>query len=76
LKDVPAEHKGLIAGFVETLFQLYADCHFTFLEINPLVIVDNKVHILDLAAKLDSGAEYLCRDYGAIGSFLPHLAGF
>ena len=62
LRHVADEDKELIAGFAEALFQLYIDCHFTYLEINPLVIVDNKVHILDLAAKLDSGAEYLCGD--------------
>ena len=62
LGDVPAEYRELIAGFVETLFQFYMDCHFTYLEINPFVVVENKIHILDLAAKLDSGAEFLCID--------------
>jgi len=61
LGEVPADNKGLVAGFIETLFKIYADCHFTFLEINPLIVVDGKVYILDLAAKLDSTAEFLCR---------------
>jgi len=31
----------------------------------PLVVQDGKVHVLDLAAKLDATAEYLCKlDWG------------
>ncbi len=42
------------------------DCQFTYLEINPLVVIPNKegtsaeVHFLDLAAKLDQTAEFEC----------------
>jgi len=31
--------------------------HFTYLEINPIVMVGAEVYILDLAAKLDQTAE-------------------
>ncbi len=62
LGQVPAGHKDLIAGFIESLFKLYADCHFTFLEINPLVVVGERTFVLDLAAKLDSTAGYLCEN--------------
>jgi ATP citrate (pro-S)-lyase len=55
------ERKGIVAGFIEVLFRLYADCHFAYLEINPLVVVDGRIHILDLAARLDSTAEFLCK---------------
>ncbi len=37
------------------------DLHFTYLEINPLVVTDQQVHILDLASKIDQTAEYLCK---------------
>ena len=42
------------------------DLHFTYLEINPLVVVD-KVYVLDLASKIDQTAEYLCKSkWGSI----------
>ena len=37
------------------------DLHFTYLEINPLVITGESVYILDLASKVDQTADYLCR---------------
>jgi len=36
--------------------------HFAYLEINPLVMTGNKMHILDMVAKLDDTAEYLMKD--------------
>lgn len=35
--------------------------HFTYLEINPLVVTDTAIYILDLAAKLDATADFICR---------------
>lgn len=32
------------------------------MEINPLVVKDNQVYILDLAAKLDETSAFLCSD--------------
>lgn len=61
LGNLKVEDRNIVAGFIEGLFKLYADCHFTFLEINPLVVVDGRVHILDLAARLDSAADFLCK---------------
>ncbi len=58
LKGVSANRKRLIAGFIESLFRFYADLNFTYLEINPLVVTENSVIPLDLAAKLDSTAEF------------------
>jgi ATP citrate (pro-S)-lyase len=47
-----------LAGFLEALFRFYADLNFTLLEINPLVVTDDAVIPLDLAAKLDSAADF------------------
>lgn len=55
------DRKGIVAGFIEVLFRLYADCHFAYFEINPLVVVGDRIHILDLAARLDSTADFLCQ---------------
>ena len=51
--------KSRAAIFVQKLYAVYVARHFTYLEINPLVITDEKIYILDLAAKLDSAADYL-----------------
>jgi len=51
----------MVASFVQALYKLYVDQYFTYLEINPLVVTGSSIHILDLAAKLDSTADYLCR---------------
>jgi len=53
--------KEIVAQFVEALYKSYVDLFFTYLEINPLVISGGKIHMLDLAAKLDATADFLCR---------------
>lgn len=58
LGRVPRERRALLAGFIEGLFRFYADLNYAYLEINPLVVVGDKVYPLDLAAKLDDTAEF------------------
>ena len=53
--------KELVAGFVVALYRQYVQLHFTYLEVNPLVVTGGKIYILDLAAKLDATADYVCR---------------
>eukprot|EP00050_Salpingoeca_kvevrii_P006445 m.289422 g.289422 ORF g.289422 m.289422 type:complete len:1078 (+) comp12131_c0_seq1:124-3357(+) len=60
LSTTPAERKAILAQFIAALFKIYRDLFFTYLEINPIVVVKDKLYILDLAAKLDQTAEYLC----------------
>lgn len=60
LPHVPAERKPLLATFIASLYQAFVLLNFTYLEINPVVIVNNQVYYLDLAAKLDQTAEYEC----------------
>uniref|UniRef100_A0A1B6DX35 ATP-citrate synthase n=1 Tax=Clastoptera arizonana TaxID=38151 RepID=A0A1B6DX35_9HEMI len=61
LVNVAAAKKKKVATFVESLFKLYVDLYFTYLEINPLVVTDDAIYILDLAAKVDSTADFICR---------------
>lgn len=61
LTNVAAAKKLMIAKFIESLYQLYTELYFTYLEINPLVVTKDTIHILDLAAKLDSTADFVCR---------------
>ncbi|XP_055702913.1 ATP-citrate synthase isoform X2 [Phlebotomus papatasi] len=61
LIEVSATKKKFVANFIYNLYQLYVDLYFTYLEINPLVVTGQSIHILDLAAKLDSTADFICR---------------
>ncbi|XP_056325943.1 ATP-citrate synthase [Danio aesculapii] len=61
LVHVPDEKKEVLASFIMGLFNLYEDLYFTYLEINPLVVTKDGVHVLDMAAKIDSAAEYICK---------------
>lgn len=55
------DHFHNLFSFIISLYNVFVDYHFTYLEINPLVQTkDGQLHMLDLAAKLDQTAEYLC----------------
>lgn len=58
LQALPKERRKIISGFVRALFEVYRELHFTYLEINPIVVVRDQVHILDLAAKIDATAYF------------------
>ncbi|KAJ1653118.1 ATP citrate lyase subunit 1 [Dispira simplex] len=55
----------VLVSFISRLYAVYVDLHFTYLEINPLVVLEPtqagaapQVYYLDLAAKLDQTAEF------------------
>jgi ATP citrate (pro-S)-lyase len=58
LVKLSAHRKARVAGFIEALFKFYADLNFTYLEINPVAVTEDAVIPLDLAAKLDSTAQF------------------
>ncbi|KAI9869981.1 MAG: glutathione synthetase ATP-binding domain-like protein [Pleopsidium flavum] len=66
LKKVPKGVHNVLVDFISRLYAVYVDCQFTYLEINPLVVIPNsegtsaEVYFLDLAAKLDQTAEFEC----------------
>ncbi|AEO71745.1 8f01b00c-5da9-4416-869e-43e4a0d2d206 [Thermothielavioides terrestris] len=66
LKNVPKGLHNVLVDFITRLYAVYVDCQFTYLEINPLVVIPNEdgtsasVHFLDLAAKLDQTADFEC----------------
>ncbi|XP_071961776.1 ATP-citrate synthase-like [Antedon mediterranea] len=60
MSKVIASKQDMIAKFVAQLYEQFQALYFTYLEINPLVVTD-KIYILDMAAKLDATAEYLCK---------------
>ncbi|XP_057682298.1 ATP-citrate synthase isoform X1 [Corythoichthys intestinalis] len=61
LTQIPNEKKDILASFIVGLFNLYEDLYFTYLEINPLVVTQDGVYILDMAAKIDATADYICK---------------
>uniref|UniRef100_A0A5F8H2Z2 ATP-citrate synthase n=1 Tax=Monodelphis domestica TaxID=13616 RepID=A0A5F8H2Z2_MONDO len=61
LVHAPDSKKEILASFISGLFHLYEDLYFTYLEINPLVVTKDGVYILDLAAKIDATADYICK---------------
>ncbi|KAI9251177.1 citrate synthase-like protein [Sporodiniella umbellata] len=64
LENVPEFKHDVLVDFIQRLYAVYIDLHFTYLEINPLVVTDPvegqtpQVMYLDLAAKLDQTAEF------------------
>ncbi|KAG9343972.1 hypothetical protein JZ751_012447 [Albula glossodonta] len=61
LTHVSPDKKEVLASFIVGLFNLYEDLYFTYLEINPIVVTKNGVFVLDMAAKIDATADYICK---------------
>ncbi|XP_071454638.1 ATP-citrate synthase [Hetaerina americana] len=73
LTHISSSKRKLVAKFIESLYAVYVDLHFTYLEINPLVITEpisgdqQSIFILDLAAKIDATADFICHSkWGAV----------
>ncbi|KAI8921999.1 citrate synthase-like protein [Powellomyces hirtus] len=72
LHDVKsASQKATLVDFITRLYAVYTDLQFTYLEINPLVVLETpgsppQVFYLDLAAKLDQTADFECGKQWAI----------
>ncbi|KAF9435876.1 glutathione synthetase ATP-binding domain-like protein, partial [Entomortierella beljakovae] len=64
LINVPQAKQDALVDFISRLYAVYVDLHYTYLEINPLVVLDPtaehpaQVFFLDMAAKLDQTAEF------------------
>jgi ATP-citrate lyase beta-subunit len=57
--DIPAQNRGQFAAFAIQFFKFYRDMNFAYLEINPIVMLDNnEMAILDLVARLDDTAGF------------------
>jgi ATP citrate (pro-S)-lyase len=61
----------MLTSFILSLFQTYMDLHFTYLEINPLVVRDDGIFVLDLACKIDQTADFLCKSKWGDVDFPP-----
>uniref|UniRef100_A0A2K6VY59 ATP-citrate synthase n=1 Tax=Onchocerca volvulus TaxID=6282 RepID=A0A2K6VY59_ONCVO len=59
---VQSQKLSLLKTFIKALYHIYKENYFTYLEINPFVLINNRIYILDLAAKLDETALFLCSE--------------
>ncbi|GMY26264.1 ATP-citrate synthase alpha chain protein 1 [Fagus crenata] len=55
---LPMEIKVEIEEFIKTVFALFQDLDFTFLEMNPFALVDGKPYPLDMRGELDDTAAF------------------
>lgn len=56
------KRRDAVAAFMKGLYQFYADCGFTYLEINPFTFSkDGEIVPLDMVAKADDTAAFDCR---------------
>eukprot|EP00697_Spironema_sp_BW2_P001718 gnl/Spiro4/12315_TR6495_c0_g1_i1.p1 gnl/Spiro4/12315_TR6495_c0_g1~~gnl/Spiro4/12315_TR6495_c0_g1_i1.p1 ORF type:complete len:1132 (-),score=366.02 gnl/Spiro4/12315_TR6495_c0_g1_i1:60-3389(-) len=66
LAHIPETKRERLAAFIAAVHQVVIEQHFTYLEINPLVMLhDAHSHLtsfvpLDLAAKIDQTASFIC----------------
>jgi len=60
--DIPEDKKETYVNFAINFYKFFRDLNFAYLEINPVVIKDNKVYLLDLVARLDDTAGFLMKD--------------
>merc|ERR1719420_2523015 len=59
LVNVPGAIKQKVHKFLLELYEVYTRCHFVYLEINPLMVTQDVITPLDVAAKLDETAAFL-----------------
>jgi ATP-citrate lyase beta-subunit len=53
-KNIPIfEGKKIAVDFISALHAFFADFNYSYLELNPFIIKDNEVFVLDAVAKLD-----------------------
>ncbi len=62
LPDELGDKKQKVAEFIEILYKIVVDYHFTYLEFNPFTFLRDKVIPLDAVAKLDDYASFSCAD--------------
>ncbi len=69
LKEI-ANYLEVSTEFLEKIINLYDELYFSFLEINPLVIKDKNIYLLDLAVEVDSTAEFFVNGLWEAGDFV------
>jgi len=60
LPEVPNADR--VASFIEAIYRIYVDYHFTYLEFNPIAAVGDDLIPLDTVARLDDTAAFQCAE--------------
>lgn len=60
IKDL--KRKETLAKFISKMLEKFRELHFVYMEINPIVVVNERIFVLDLAAKVDETASFLVGD--------------
>jgi len=60
LPDLP--NKQQVVDFIAALYRVFVDDHFTYLEFNPITLVQGAIAPLDAVAKLDDTAAFQCAE--------------
>lgn len=47
-----------IQNFIKSLFRIFRELNFTYLELNPFIIKNNLIHLLDTVSHIDSCARF------------------
>ena len=55
---------NLEEDIIDKLLELFGKYHFSFFEINPLVVENEKFYFLDIAAEVDSTGEFFIQEKG------------
>ncbi|MFO8051028.1 MAG: ATP citrate lyase citrate-binding domain-containing protein [Thermoplasmatota archaeon] len=57
-KDLKKDEKKLVSTFLKGIYKLFSKHDFVYFEINPFTIVDGKIKVLDMVAKVDDTAQF------------------
>ncbi|MGA1820344.1 MAG: ATP citrate lyase citrate-binding domain-containing protein [Thermoplasmatota archaeon] len=58
LKEIGDDERKLVAPFLKGIYQFFVNHDFVYFEINPFTIVDKKIKVLDMVAKVDDTAGF------------------
>jgi len=61
-ESIPVENKERFITFAEQFYTFYRDMNFAYLEINPIVMIGNDMHIMDVVARLDDTAGFMMKE--------------
>jgi len=59
-RDLHEEEKDRVTGFIKGVFKFYSDLGYAYLEINPLIVTKRGLIPVDMVARLDDTAQFLC----------------
>lgn len=61
-KDIPTAKKNIFVDFAIHFYFFFRDMHFAYLELNPFVIKDKNIFLLDAVARVDDTAEFVMKE--------------